>query len=56
MKYGILEHPKYGSIYKYETDGLNNNLIILREKFMLKIEKIFRLIWPVNNQGGEDNV
>ena len=27
-KFGILDHPKYGTIYKYETDGLKNNLII----------------------------
>lgn len=27
-KYGIVEHPKYGKIFAYETDGLGNHLLM----------------------------
>lgn len=27
-KYGIIDHPKYGRIYAYETDGLGNYLLM----------------------------
>lgn len=28
QEYGIVEHPKYGKIYAYETDGLGNYLLM----------------------------